>query len=85
MGFLGPQPYMARAIEELKADFEIVPLEVKGWEQSAIDKAVAECKAKGIESVGGFAQKDAFHHILINQALGHTSISRVAFLYCMNK
>jgi hypothetical protein len=85
VGFLGPQAYMEKAFPELEKKFEIHRLHPKGWEKEEIDKCVAECKAKGIEAVGGFAQKDAFHHILINDALGNKTIQRLAFLYCMNK
>lgn len=85
VGFLSPQPYMAEAIEKMASTWEIHTIEPLGWEEEQVEKTVAECQSKGIESVGGFAQKDAFNHILINEKLGNAVPSRLAFFYCMNK
>lgn len=82
---LGPQPYMERAIEELRKDFDLRILHPQSWEATELDRLEAECRMQGIEAVTGFAQKDAFHHILINERLGKAVPSRLAFLYCMNK
>lgn len=83
-GFLSPQPYMKDALEEMKSFADITVLDPKNWE-SDIAKSIAQCKSENIQSVGGFAQKDAFSHILINEGLGQKAPSRLAFLYCMNK
>ena len=82
---LGPQPYMARALEDLRKDFDLRILNPESWEETELDRLEAECRSQGIEAVGGFAQKDAFHHILINDRLGNAVPSRLSFLYCMNK
>lgn len=84
-GFLGPQPYMAAAIEEMSKTMNVVELNPKTWTDEEMDAVAQQCHEQGIEAVAGFAQKDAFHHILINERLGHTVPSRLAFLYCMNK
>ncbi|PCI56549.1 MAG: hypothetical protein COB45_05180 [Gammaproteobacteria bacterium] len=84
-GFLSPQPYMKSAIENMNERINVEVIEAKTWENQEIDNIVATCKEKGIKSVGGFAQKDAFHHILINAKLGNVTPGRTAFLYCMNK
>lgn len=84
-GFLSPQPYMAKAIEDMNTRINVEVIEAKTWEDEEIDAIVADCKAKGVRAVGGFAQKDAFHHILINEKLGNAVPGRIAFLYCMNK
>lgn len=84
-GFLGPQPYMEDAIKDMQQRINVEVINAKTWENQEIDAIVANCKAKGVKAVGGFAQKDAFHHILINENLGNPVPSRQAFLYCMNK
>lgn len=84
-GFLSPQPYMALAIEDMNDRITVEVIEAKTWEEAEIDAIAAQCREKGIKSVGGFAQKDAFHHILINEKLGNPVPGRLAFLYCMNK
>lgn len=84
-GFLSPQPYMHKAIERMRESFDVEVLEPKTWDAAEMDQIAAFCKEKGIRSVGGFAQKDAFHHILINERLGNAVPSRLAFFYCMNK
>lgn len=84
-GFLSPQPYMEKAIEEMGGRIQVEVVDAKTWEDQEIDKIAADCKSKGIKSVGGFAQKDAFHHILINEKLGNKAPGRIGFLYCMNK
>lgn len=84
-GFLNPQPYMKRAIADMEKNMNVEVLEPKTWDKKEIDSIVSTCKEKGIKSVGGFAQKDAFHHILINEKLGNVAPSRLAFFYCMNK
>ena len=76
---------MERAIEEMSKRIQVEVVNAKTWEDREIDKIAADCKSKGIKSVGGFAQKDAFHHILINKKLGNKAPSRIGFLYCMNK
>jgi len=85
VGFLGPQEYMKPAIEYLKQHFEVHILNPIGWEDDEINQIVEHCKKNNIKCVGGFSQKDAFHHILINEKLGNAVPSKLAFLYCMNK
>lgn len=84
-GFLSPQPYMKKAIDEMQKEYNIHTIEAKTWEEDEINSIAKFCKENKIESVAGYAQKDAFHHILINEALGNKVPSRVAFFYCMNK
>lgn len=85
IGFLGPQPYMAQAIADMSTRMTVHELFPQSWRADEMDALAAECRQKGISAVAGFAQKDAFHHILINERLGNTVPSRLAFLYCMNK
>lgn len=85
VGFLGPQPYMAAALEELRKTYDVHVLNPEGWSDEEMDTIAAECREKGIEAVAGYAQKDAYHHILINERLGNPVPRRKAFLYCMNK
>jgi len=85
VGFLGPQEYMKPAIETMREKYDVHEMNPKGWEKEEIDELVKYCKDNNIEGVGGFAQKDAFHHILINEGLGNKVPGRLAFFYCMNK
>ncbi len=85
IGFLGPQPYMAAALDELREKYDVHVLNPSGWSDEEMDAVAAECREKGIEVVAGYAQKDAFHHILINERLGNPVMRRKAFVYCMNK
>ncbi|MDO5627967.1 MAG: ATP-grasp domain-containing protein [Mobilicoccus sp.] len=85
VGFLGPQPYMAQAIEKLSETYDVHELNPEGWSAPRMDAIAEVCREKGIEAVAGYAQKDAFHHILINERLGNVAPRRQAFLYCMNK
>lgn len=85
-GFLSPQAYMKGAIEDMKANhFDVHALDVKGHGDEELDRIEKYCKENNIAMVGGYAQKDAFHHILINERLGNVVPSKLAFLYCMNK
>ncbi len=84
-GFLSPQAYMKQAIEEMNKEYNIHTINANTWEESEINSIVKDCKEKDIKAVAGYAQKDAFHHILINEALGNKVPSRLAFFYCMNK
>ncbi|MBT8494353.1 MAG: ATP-grasp domain-containing protein [Deltaproteobacteria bacterium] len=84
-GFLNPQPYMSKAIARMREAIDVEVLTPTTWDESEIDDIARTCKDKGIRAVGGFAQKDAFHHILINDKLGNVVPSRRAFFYCMNK
>lgn len=85
VGFLSPQPYMKAAIEDMSKDFNVHTIEAKTWEDKEIDTIVEYCKEHNIEAVAGYAQKDAFHHILINEKLGNAVPSKLSFFYCMNK
>jgi len=84
-GFLSPQPYMKSAIEQMKNNFDVHTVEAKGWDDAEINRIEKYCSEKNITVVGGYAQKDAFHHIQINERLGNQVPSKLAFLYCMNK
>lgn len=84
-GFLSPQPYMENAISGMQKSFNIHTVQADTWEDEEIARIKAFCQENNIEAVAGYAQKDAFHHILINDALGNTVPSRLAFFYCMNK
>ncbi|UOO81939.1 ATP-grasp domain-containing protein [Uruburuella testudinis] len=85
IGFLGPQAYMAKAIADMSTRMTVHKLYPQSWDEDEMDAVAAECRRLGIGVVAGFAQKDAFHHILINERLGNTAPLRLAFLYCMNK
>jgi hypothetical protein len=85
VGFLSPQPYMEEAISMMKERYDVRVLVPQGWEEEEVTSIVEECRKQDIQAVAGFAQKDAFHHILINEQLGNRAQSRLAFLYCMNK
>ncbi len=85
VGFLSPQPYMEKAISLMQERYDVRVLMPQGWEEQEVASIVAECREQDIIVVAGFAQKDAFHHILINEQLGNRAQSRLAFLFCMNK
>lgn len=85
VGFLNPQPYMARAIDDMRQSLDVQVLSPETWEEGEIAQIAEHCMQAGIKAVAGFAQKDAFHHILINECLGNAVPSRLSFLYCMNK
>lgn len=87
IGLINPQPYMTKYLEEIKKDWDMVILSpdetdfspecMKKWAQFARDK--------GLKCVVGLAQKDSWHHCLINRELGNVSISALAYLIAMNK
>ena len=85
VGFLNPQPYMQPAIERLGTALEVHPIEAHTWQSHEMDRIADDCRRRGIRAVAGFAQKDAFQHILVNERLGNPVPSRVAFFHCMNK
>jgi len=85
VGFLSPQPYMTLAMEKMSENYDVHVLEPHTWDDEEMDDIAAHCRQNSIVAVGGFAQKDAFHHILINERLGNPVPSRLAFFYCMNK
>lgn len=84
-GFLSPQPYMNKAIQEMQEKYHVHTIQAETWQKEEIQKIKEFCQENKIEAVAGYAQKDAFHHILINEALGNKVPSRLAFFYCMNK
>ncbi len=73
LGFLGPQPYMKRAIDDMNTRATVHELNPKGWTDEEMDAMAKHCQDNNIEAVAGFAQKDAFQHILINERLGNTA------------
>ncbi|WP_298905530.1 hypothetical protein [uncultured Aliiroseovarius sp.] len=85
IGFLNPQPYMQDAITDMRSRLDVRILSPETWDEGEIKSLADQCTSEGVQAVAGFAQKDAFHHILINERLGNPTISRRAFLYCMNK
>lgn len=85
VGVLGPQAYMEQAIDTLRETYEVHILNPQTWDHGEIQDYVQRCKDNNIQCVAGFAQKDAFHHVLVNEGLGNRVPSRLAFLYCMNK
>ncbi|MCG5540015.1 MULTISPECIES: ATP-grasp domain-containing protein [unclassified Halorhodospira] len=84
-GVINPQPYMEPALAELEQEHEAVRLYPEHWSEGEISSTARFCREQGVVAVAGFAQKDAFHHLLINERLGNPVPSRVAFFYCMNK
>ncbi len=84
-GVINPQPYMEPALARLGEAHEVHRIQPSGWDADEIARWTAYCREHGIHSVAGFAQKDAFHHLLLNEGLGNTVPSRKAFFYCMNK
>ncbi len=84
-GIINPQPYMESALDALGDDLTVHRIEARTWQPAEIAAIADDCRERGIRAVGGFAQKDAFHHILINEHLGNPVPSRIAFFYCMNK
>ncbi|MBK1728539.1 ATP-grasp domain-containing protein [Halorhodospira halophila] len=84
-GVINPQPYMEPALAELEQHFGVERIYPKGWGAREIEATARHCHEQGVVAVAGFAQKDAFHHLLINERLGNPVPSRVAFFYCMNK
>lgn len=85
VGIINPQPYMAQAITQLGDRFEVHEITAQTWQPAEVAAIADDCRARGIRAVAGFAQKDAFHHLLINAHLGNAVPSRLAFFYCMNK
>ena len=47
IGFLGPQPYMKQALVDMGKRFDVVEVNIKGWEPAQIDSAIALCQSKG--------------------------------------
>lgn len=82
---INPQPYMEPALAQLNQSCAVYRLNPQGWGADEIRLAADYCRERGISAVGGFAQKDAFQHILINEQLGNPVPTRKAFFYCMNK
>ncbi|CAK9000973.1 Probable alpha-glucosidase [Durusdinium trenchii] len=87
LGLLTPQKYMRKELELLAEVYEFIPCApaVGDWSQETTDKWAAVVKKAGGTNVVGFAQKDSWHHSLINRALGSPSIRPVAYLIAMNK
>ena len=81
------QEYMKGELEELALEYDIVPISpAEGdWSQATIDYWVEYCKEHDVPCVVGFAQKDSWHHPLINAGLGNVTIQPLAYLIAMNK
>lgn len=84
-GVINPQAYMRPALAELGERFGVHEINASSWQPAEIAAIADDCHERGIRAVAGFAQKDAFHHILINERLGNAVPSRLAFFYCTNK
>ena len=86
-GLLNPQAYMTTYIEELKRfyDIRILNPDEKNFAPEYIKEWAQKCRDQGIDKICGLAQKDSWHHALINRELGHVSISALAYLIAMNK
>jgi len=87
IGILTPQAYMAAELSKLAAEYDIVPVvpDEGDWNEGTIQFWAKRLQEQGVSIVVGFAQRDAWHHALINRALGNVSISNLAFLVAMNK
>lgn len=87
LGLLPPQAYMKEELDKLYKVYDVVQVPAKegDWSEEHVKYLVDFCKKKGVHSVVGFAQKDAWFHALINTGLGHVSISPHAYLIAMNK
>jgi len=85
VGIINPQPYMEWAIHALGQRFEVHSIEPRTWHPHEMEEIADYCRQHGIRAVAGFAQKDAFHHILINRLLDNVTPGPLAFFHCMNK
>jgi len=87
LGLLPPQAYMASELEKLYKEYDVtqIPAEEGNWSEEHVNSLVEFCKKNEIPSVVGFAQKDAWHHALINAGLGNVTIAPHAYLVAMNK
>jgi hypothetical protein len=87
IGLLNPQPYMKKYIDELRTRFDIriITPDETNFSPDYIKLWAQLCRDQGINYVCGLAQKDSWHHALINRELGHVSISALAYLISMNK
>jgi len=87
LGLLPPQAYMSSELDKLykKYDVSVLPAEEGNWTEEHVETLVKFCKDKEIPAVVGLAQKDAWHHALVNSGLGNTTISASAYLVAMNK
>lgn len=87
LGLLPPQAYMKDELDKLYKQYDVKIIEIAegDWEQASIDKWVQFCKDNSLPCVVGFAQKDSWHHALINAGLGNVTIKPLAYLIAMNK
>lgn len=87
LGLLPPQAYMKEELDKLYKEYDVKIIDIAegDWTQASIDKAVQFCKDNNLPCVVGFAQKDSWHHPLINKGLGNVSIKPTAYLIAMNK
>lgn len=87
IGLLPYQAYMESELATLSNTFDIfhIGIEENNWSEEEVAKWVEQVRAANAPAVVGFAQKDAYHHVLLNRALGNTTISYHAYLIAMNK
>ena len=78
---------MKGALDELSKEYDIVPISpAEGdWSEETIAYWVQYCKDNNVPAVVGFAQKDSWHHPLINMGLGNITLKPHAYLIAMNK
>ncbi len=84
-GVISPQAYMEPALQKLESEWVLHRIYPGSLDAGEFEGLVRECMCSGVEAVAGFAQKDAFAHIVLNAALGNVVPSQVAFMHCMNK
>ena len=87
MGIVTPQEYMRGELEALSEEIEIVPVApgTIDWSEETIEHWTNVLKEAGATGVLGLAQKDAWHHALLNRALGKVSLSSLCYLVAMSK
>ena len=87
LGILTPQEYMRKELERLSEEFQIVPVSpgTIDWSDETISRWAEVLREAGATGALGLAQKDAWHHALLNRALGKVSLSSLCYLVAMNK
>jgi hypothetical protein len=96
IGLLNPQKYMAKYLKEIEKKFDITyltdiddgskgPGSIIDSSEEAIQRILGQIDQARLPAVVGLAQKDSWQHSILNRALGHTSISSLAYLIAMNK
>ena len=73
---------MKGALDKLSKEYEIVPISPAecDWSEETIAYWVQYCKTNNVPAVVGFAQKDSWHHPLINMGLGNITLNPLRVL-----